>query len=66
MINNLDISWRNDYTHFEALAQPVYEAGRHLLLEMYGPKCDTYDGNCVCCRRWRLLEQLVQNPFDRD
>ena len=57
--------WESDELHFNSLAQPVADSAVELLTEMFGPRCQGFIDDCECCRRWRLLDELIANPFTK-
>lgn len=56
------IEWANDWFHFESLAPRA--AAEEFVREMFGERCPDYEANCECCQRWRLLDELLANPFE--
>ena len=56
--------YASDHLEFEAYAQSVREAAVALLLNQFGPRCVEYEPDCPCCQRWKLLDQLLENPHD--
>ena len=36
------------------------------LTHYFGEKCEDYEADCECCRRWRLFEELIANPFSQE
>lgn len=53
-----------DHEEFEAHVVKVLNPARKFLIKWFGQRCEEYDPNCECCRRWRLLDNLLENPFD--
>jgi hypothetical protein len=53
---NNEIQFTADTLQLEALAKKV-------LTEWFGEKCPDYDPDCECCKRWRSLDDLIENPF---
>lgn len=66
MIVNTEVTWGSDAVRWDAYAQPVQETGELFIAEWFGPRCKEFDPDCECCRRWRLLDQLLENPFQDD
>jgi len=55
-----------DYEEFEELARQVRDAARPLLEHFFGKQCTTFVEECEACRRWKLLDELLENPFEED
>jgi hypothetical protein len=45
-----------DAGYVRTLAEP-------LLLEFFGERCPDFCDACVCCRRWKALDDLLANPW---
>jgi hypothetical protein len=41
----------------------VRAAAAALLTEWFGERCLDYAPGCYCCEKWKLLDQLTENPF---
>lgn len=52
------------YELFQARASEAFYYGQRLVDFWFGPRCVVFEPTCEVCRRWRLLDQLVQNPFE--
>lgn len=52
-----------DHETFSRDAQFVRLVAGGLLLEHFGDRCDHFEAGCACCERWKLLDQLLANPF---
>lgn len=35
------------------------------LTKWYGERCPDFEPNCTNCKRWKLLDDLLQNPFEK-
>ena len=53
----------SDSDQFDMMASHVRTIADELVAEMFGPRCIDYVENCECCRRWKLLDDLLENPF---
>jgi hypothetical protein len=58
----------DDALYFAYLSGKVRAAANELLEEMFGPRCPYVESECgcnchECCKRWRLLDDLLENPF---
>ena len=49
---------------FNNMASYVRIATEELLTDMFGERCDVYEPSCEVCRRWKLLDDLLESPFD--
>jgi len=58
-----ETEWPSDKAEFDAGARTARAAIEPILEQWFG-KCTDYDCSCEGCRRWKLLDQLLQNPFD--
>ncbi len=43
-------------SHVRAVAEPY-------LTEMWGERCPDFDPGCYCCMKWKLLDELLENPI---
>jgi hypothetical protein len=57
------ISWPSLKLKHDSYVQGFYWAATQFVTELYGPRCTEFDPDCECCRRWKLLDDLVENPF---
>lgn len=48
---------------FELIAGHVRTIAEELLTTFFGPRCPNFEPGCEVCRRWRLLDDLLHNPF---
>lgn len=48
---------------FDSFAKPVLQTAAALVTRFFGERCDRRDINCECCRRWKYLDRLTENPF---
>lgn len=48
---------------FEVMAGHVRTIAEEMLTEQFGERCSEYDPDCMCCQRWKALDELVSNPF---
>lgn len=55
---------RHDVERFAAMAGQVRTVAETLLTEFFGDRCQEFDAGCVNCTRWRLLDELIANPFN--
>lgn len=56
----------SDFDKFEKYAGLARTTASLLLEEFFGEKCDVYSESCPLCQRWKLLDQLLENPFDKE
>lgn len=47
---------------FRMKADIVYAVAMPLVIDEFGERCRTFDAKCECCRRWKLLDDLLENP----
>lgn len=38
---------------------------KRFVIRWYGHKCKDFNPDCICCKKWKLLEELIENPFDK-
>ncbi len=31
--------------------------------EFFGERCKDFEEHCECCKRWKLFDELIENPF---
>ena len=55
---------KNDCERFEQKSKLVKIILEEFLTEFWGPRCDEYEGDCVCCYMWSLYDCLMKNPFE--
>lgn len=41
--------------------RPAIEA---LVIEFFRPRCVDFDPHCPICRKWRQVDELLENPFE--
>ena len=49
---------------FDSDAVCVLRAARKMLIKHFGERCPDYEPECECCKRWKLLDDLIANPFN--
>ena len=54
----------SDRDEFAMLAGHIVAVATGFLTEMFGDRCKDFEPDCECCRRWKMLDALVKNPFD--
>ena len=45
-------------------AKSIRVLGNIFLTKYFGPRCEYYDPTCECCKRWKLLDSLTNNPWE--
>jgi len=30
----------------------------------FGSRCEEFEPECECCKRWKALDNLIENPFE--
>ncbi len=35
-----------------------------ILKEYFGDRCPDFDEHCEVCKRWKAMDDLIQNPFE--
>lgn len=58
--------YSSDHVEWQARTEYSHYAISLLLRDMFGERCKEYEEGCECCRRWRLLDELLANPFEGD
>lgn len=53
----------DDETRFRLFASYIRTLAERLLTEVFGERCDEFEASCEVCRRWKLLDDLLANPF---
>lgn len=48
---------------FDRDVQIVRLVAGGLLSEWFGTRCKDFDPDCECCKRWKLLDDMTENPF---
>ena len=50
----------------EEMASDIYSASRDVevfLRLWFGDRCESFDGDCVVCKKWKAFDFLFENPF---
>lgn len=60
------VTFGSDSIKYEAYAMALRNVAERFLVAMHGERCEDFDEGCECCRcrRWRLLDELLRNPFE--
>lgn len=53
----------DDKERFAMMASHIRIIAETMLREFFGERCPDYQEDCECCRRWKLLDDLCDNPF---
>lgn len=53
----------SDEQTFLMMAGHLRTVAEAMLIEFFGEQCPDFEPDCECCRRWKLLDDLAQNPF---
>ena len=48
---------------FDMMANRVRFVAEFMLTAHYGSRCPDFDGGCVVCQKWKLLDQLLDSPY---
>lgn len=52
-----------DFIEFAKVAGYILVIGTSLLEQHFGPRCPDFEKDCICCKRWKALDDLIDNPF---
>ena len=62
-----DLSDAALHDRFAAAASHIRTLAETVLLEHFGERCDDFEfeseSECDCCKRWRALDDLIDNPY---
>lgn len=50
---------------FDNVSKQVRYAAGDLISIHFGPRCEHQNPTCPICRRWRLLDQLLESPYGK-
>ena len=53
----------SDEERFDMMAGYLKAVSETLITEHFGERCPDFDPDCECCRRWNLMDQLIENPY---
>ena len=53
----------NDEREFDIMAGHIRTIAETMLVKFFGERCPDFEPDCECCRRWKLLDELTENPF---
>lgn len=48
---------------FKMMAGHLRTIAYTLLVEFFGERCLDFEPDCECCKRWKMLDDLTENPF---
>lgn len=48
---------------FDKVSAKIREASEKLLKEFFGPRCKEFEPDCICCQRYKAMDDLLENPF---
>lgn len=54
---------QDDSDTFDMMAGHLRIIAETMLRDFFGERCEDFDEDCECCRRWKLLDALTENPF---
>jgi hypothetical protein len=54
----------SDYNDFKRAIWIPKVMAEAIIKTYFGERCPDFDKDCECCKRWKLLDQLFENPFD--
>ena len=54
----------SNYREFEYSANYPRLLASIFIEEQYGQRCEDFEPDCECCKKWALYDQLFKNPFD--
>ena len=57
-VNRLECEWK---AYFYKDKRNEIES---VLLEHFGEKCKDFEPNCHCCKKYKALEVLFENPYE--
>ncbi len=63
---SIGIEWKSEYQRFSHLARAVRVEAEVLLVQEFGERCEDYEPECLCCKRWKALDDLIANPYEED
>lgn len=59
--------WREGFhvsaQQFEMTARHTRTIAEVLLTEHFGERCPDFEPDCECCKRWKLLDELLNSPY---
>lgn len=53
----------DDAQEFAFDVKHVRVAAEYFLTKHFGKRCKDFDPDCEGCKRWKLLDELTENPF---
>ena len=62
MSNMIDREWSD----FNKQTNYIKAMAGIVLVEYFGERCKEFEETCECCKRWKALDDLIENPFDKD
>lgn len=60
-----DVSDEELHAHFEMMAGHLRTIAEPMLVAHFGERRFEFSPHCPCCRRWKLLDDLVENPYEK-
>lgn len=57
--NDKDLS-----SEFTKVASYIRVIATSLIEQHFGPRCPDFEKDCVCCQRWKALDELIDNPYE--
>ena len=48
---------------FTSTASYIREIAECMLDRHFGPRCEEFEPECECCKRWKALDDLTENPY---
>jgi len=55
----------DDEREFAMMVRHLRAIADEMLTKFFGERCPDFKPSCECCRRWKLLDELTANPFER-
>ena len=55
---------QSEFDQFAMMAGHLRIIAETMLIEFFGERCPDFEVECECCRRWKLLDDFTENPFD--
>lgn len=54
---------QSDSEEFDMDAQVPQQMTQQFIEKWFGERCESFDGGCCVCKKWKAFDFLFENPF---